>query len=160
MPEGYGALTLCLVVPDATRAVDFYKRAFGVRERRRITLLTGEIVCAELEIEGAAFCVCDDLSARFVSGALQPVHAIRQTQAALLVYSDRIEDLWKRAVLAGARVVAPIEPQPWGEVRGLLLDPFGNQWCLARRLEHLTRTECERRLAEALRKDVSSPGTP
>jgi PhnB protein len=157
VPEGYGSLMSCLAVTDATRAVDFYKRAFGVRERRRITLLTGEIVWAELEWEGSPFCVCDDLSARFAAAAVCPMQAIRQTHSALLVYSDRIEELWSRALLAGAQVLAPMEPQPWGEVRGLLLDPFGNQWCLARRLERLTRPECERRLSEALRTNVRSP---
>ena len=48
-----------LSVRRGTRAVDFYKRAFGASEIRRHTAPGGEIV-AEMAIDGARFFVADE----------------------------------------------------------------------------------------------------
>src|SRR6266545_1369662 len=48
-----------LSVRNGTRAVDFYKSAFGANELSRITNPDGEVV-AEMSIDGARFFVADE----------------------------------------------------------------------------------------------------
>ena len=54
-----------------------------------------------------------------LSPELDPV----ATQIAL--WSDEIESDWKRAVAAGAVIVKPLEPKPWGQTAGYLRDQDG-----------------------------------
>ncbi|MGA8598752.1 MAG: VOC family protein, partial [Bryobacteraceae bacterium] len=49
IPAGYHAITPYLVVNDATRAIDFYKQAFGAKELTRMGAPGGKIGHAELK---------------------------------------------------------------------------------------------------------------
>jgi PhnB protein len=50
-PEGYHSITPYPVVNDASKAIDFYKRAFGAKETRRHHSPDGKsIMNAELKI--------------------------------------------------------------------------------------------------------------
>ena len=50
IPKGYHALTPSIVVDNAADAIEFYKRAFGAKERMRMPAPGGTIGHAELEI--------------------------------------------------------------------------------------------------------------
>lgn len=50
IPEGYHTATPYLVVHDAAKAIDFYKRAFDAKERVRMAGPQGKISHAELQI--------------------------------------------------------------------------------------------------------------
>src|SRR6266540_2955476 len=50
IPEGYHTLTPYLAVDDAAKAIDYYKKAFGAKERVRMEAPGGTIGHAELEI--------------------------------------------------------------------------------------------------------------
>ena len=58
------------------------------------------------------------------------------------------EQLFKRAVDAGARVVMPVTDMFWGDRFGKLADPFGHHWGIATRKEDLTPQEVQKRQAE------------
>src|SRR5260370_33731721 len=49
-----------LSVADATRAVEYYKAAFGALELERLEDDAGSVVVAQLSIGGADFCVQQD----------------------------------------------------------------------------------------------------
>jgi PhnB protein len=44
-------------------------------------------------------------------------------------------------VAAGAEVIYPLEDQFYGERAGSLRDPFGHQWMLSQRVEHVSTDE-------------------
>ena len=50
IPSGYGGVTPYLIIRDAARAIDFYKKAFGATEAMRLTYPDGKVAHAELKI--------------------------------------------------------------------------------------------------------------
>src|SRR5207244_10538562 len=57
-------------------------------------------------------------------------------------------DAWvARAVAAGARIVAPVTDQFYGDRSGSVADPFGYRWDIATRKEELTVEEMQQRMA-------------
>ncbi len=50
IPEGYHSLTPYLAVEDASRAIEFYKEAFGAEEVVRMPGPDGSVAHAELQI--------------------------------------------------------------------------------------------------------------
>jgi PhnB protein len=50
IPEGYHTATPYLAVDDAAEAIEYYKKAFGAKERVRMDAPDGKIGHAELEI--------------------------------------------------------------------------------------------------------------
>jgi PhnB protein len=50
VPRGYHTVTLALVVDDGAKALDFYARALGARERNRMPGPGGKIWHAEIEV--------------------------------------------------------------------------------------------------------------
>ena len=56
VPEGYHTLTPYLAVDDAAAAIDYYKKAFGAKERMRMEAPDGKIGHAELEIGDSLSC--------------------------------------------------------------------------------------------------------
>ena len=50
IPEGYHTVTPYLVVKDSARALEFYTKAFGAKEKVRMTGPDGRIMHAEMQI--------------------------------------------------------------------------------------------------------------
>jgi uncharacterized glyoxalase superfamily protein PhnB len=50
IPEGYRTVTPYLALDDAAEAIEYYKKAFGAKERGRMDAPGGKIGHAELEI--------------------------------------------------------------------------------------------------------------
>ncbi len=69
MPEGYHTVTPYLCVDDAARAVGYYKRAFGAKERGRMEAPGGKIGHAALEIGDSMIMLSDpSASKRYCTG--------------------------------------------------------------------------------------------
>ena len=62
IPEGYHTLNPHLAVDDAAQAIEFYKRAFGAKERERVATPDGKIAHAELEIGDSVLMLADPMS--------------------------------------------------------------------------------------------------
>ena len=59
IPKGYHALTPSIAVDNAADAIEFYKRAFGAKERMRMPAPGGTIGHAELEIGDSVLMLSD-----------------------------------------------------------------------------------------------------
>src|SRR5512147_1523396 len=59
VPAGYHTITPHVIVDDAAGAIEFYKRAFGAKERGRMQGPDGKIVHAEIQI-GDSFVMLND----------------------------------------------------------------------------------------------------
>jgi PhnB protein len=79
IPEGYEGPIPFLAVEDAARAIEFYKRAFGARERMRMNTHGGEFAHAELEIGGRVVMLAD----RLPIYPWRPPHELRGTSVGL-----------------------------------------------------------------------------
>ena len=133
MPEQDGAgarLMPVLAVRGGAGAVDFYARAFGARERMRVTAPDGAVV-AELEIAGHGLMVADESPEH---GNPAPESLGGSTVRLALVVADP-DALAARAVAAGARLVYAVADQDYGWRLGRVVDPYGHHWEIGRPLE-------------------------
>lgn len=60
VPEGYHTATPYLIMDDASRAIDFYKRAFGATELLRYDAPGGKIGHAEVKIGDSIIMLADE----------------------------------------------------------------------------------------------------
>jgi PhnB protein len=140
IPEGYHTITPSIVVQEAARAIDFYKKAFGAEEIMRMPEPGGRIMHAELRIGNSRFMLCDEMPEM---GARSP-KTLGGTPGGLYLYVENVDAAWKRAVDAGAKPVYPLADMFWGDRMGRLEDPFGHAWSLAQHIKDLTPAEIEK----------------
>lgn len=148
IPKGYHTLTPGLVVQDAAKAIDFYKRAFGATERSRLNGPDGRVMHAEVEIGDSLLMIGEEMADR---GARGP-KSLGGTAVSLNLYLEDCDATFKQAVDAGAKSLQPVQLMFWGDRYGKVEDPFGHVWGLCTRVEDLSPEEIERRGKEWMSK--------
>jgi len=141
VPEGFRTMTPNLVCPNAARAIEFYKTAFGATELRRELGPNGEIMHAELQIGDSKFFVNDTLSKTPIPSPSQGV----TNPMYIHLYVPDADKIFNRAVTAGSRVDMPLQDMFWGDRYGKLTDPYGQQWGIATHIEDVAPEEMKRR---------------
>lgn len=143
IPHGLTSLTPFIVVPQARKAIAFYREVFGAR------------VVDVSEIGGAvAHAVLD-----FGHGQLQlgepasDYHLVARPDGqddcySLGFYCSDADDVVARAEAAGAVVREPLTTFVSGDRFASIRDPFGVRWSVMTRVEDLSEEESARRVAE------------
>jgi PhnB protein len=144
IPTGRHTITPHIVVRDAMSAAAWYARALGAQERNRVPLPNGKVMSIELWFGDSPVMVADEFPA---AGIVSPL-AIGGTAVVLHLYTEDVDDLWQRAVDAGAQVLHPLQDQFWGDRQGQIIDPFGHKWGLARHVRDVPPEEIARAAAE------------
>jgi PhnB protein len=145
IPEGHPAVSPYLIVDDATRALEFYKKAFGAKELMRHAGPDGRIGHAEIRIGDSVIMLADEhpeINARSPK-------TIGGTPVSLHVYVKDVDATARQAAGAGAKVVRPVQTQFYGDRNGTLEDPFGHQWHISTHIEDVSPAELRRRAAQA-----------
>jgi PhnB protein len=143
IPEAYRGATPYLSVRDATRAIKFYKRAFGAREVIQVRQPDGKIGHAELRIGDAPIMLADEVP----EVNFRSPQSIGDTSVTILVYVTDVDALVNQATAAGAKLMRPVENQPYGGRVGVLEDPFGHSWSFATHIEDISQGEILKRAA-------------
>jgi PhnB protein len=138
-------LTAHIVVTDADAAAAWYAGAFGASERGRVPLPSGGAMTVELAIGDSSLHVASEFAD---AGVLSPL-TIGGTATVLQIQTDDADELWARALGAGAEVRHGLADQFWGERHGQLLDPFGHRWNIAQRVRDVTPEELAAGAAQA-----------
>ena len=154
VPAGYHTVTPYLTVDDGARAIDFYVRAFGAREKERMPGPGGKIMHAELRVGDSVVMLSDEFPG--MSTARSP-KALGGTTGGLFLYLPDVDAAFKRAVEAGGKVLMPLTDMFWGDRFGKLEDPFGNQWTMATHVEDVPHDEMRRRADDAMAKMGQRP---
>jgi PhnB protein len=138
IPEGYGSLTPMFVFKDARQAIEFYKKAFRAEERLVMPGPDGKgVMHAELKIGGSII----------MMGEENPQYPCKSAETlggsaiSFYLYLNNVDEAFKVAVEAGAKVVMPVEEMFWGDRAGTVIDPFGYSWTLATHTRDLTPQE-------------------
>jgi len=139
-PKGYHTITPNIVIRDAARAIDFYKKAFGAEETMRMPGPGGKVMHAELKIGDSIVMLADEMPEM---GSKSP-KAYGGSPVNFYVYLGNVDAAWKRAVDAGAKVVMPLADMFWGDRTGRLEDPFGHSWSLAEHIKDVTPEEIKK----------------
>jgi uncharacterized glyoxalase superfamily protein PhnB len=144
VPEGLHTLTPHLILDDAARAIDWYKKALGAVEVSRSPGPDGKIMHAQLRIGDSAIYLNDEM------GGGKSAKARGGSPISMWLYVDDCDALFNRAVAAGATVpdgpMGQIADQFWGDRAGSIVDPHGYHWTIATRKEDLTPEEIRERM--------------
>jgi PhnB protein len=143
VPEGLHTVTPAITLDDATKAIDWYKRAFGAEEKSRAVGPDGKILHAEISIGNSHIMLHDALM-----GA-KSAKALGASPIALWIYVEDADTLYQRATTAGAKAangpMGQLQDQFWGDRCGSVIDPEGYTWTIATRKEDLTPEEMKQR---------------
>lgn len=82
-----------------------------------------------------------------VVSVMRPLEGGESTRSAFYVYVADVDLVHRRAVAAGARSVQEPSEVVHGDRMATVIDPFGNQWTIASRIEQISVHELHRRLA-------------
>jgi PhnB protein len=151
IPDGYHTATPYLIIRDATRALDFYKKAFGAKELMRFPGPGGKIGHAEIQIGDSRIMLADEnpeMSAR-------SPQTIGGTAVSIMLYVEDVDSRYKQAIAAGAKELRPVKDQFYGDRSGCLTDPFGHQWTISTHKEDLSTEEVQRRMQEFMKKQMA-----
>src|SRR5688500_6514561 len=100
VPQGYPSVTPYLIISGAAAAIDFYKHVFGATELMRFGGPGGTIGHAEIRIGNAIVMLADEHPEM---GFRSPT-SVGGSAVGLMVYVPDVDQVFKRAVDAGAKV--------------------------------------------------------
>lgn len=115
IPDGYNQLMPYLIVSDANRFLEFMQTVFGAKEKFREMRDDETIKHGEVFIGGSVIMFAQS-TAQF-----QP------QSAGMFLYVDDADEVYLKALNAGATEIMQPADQPYGRSGGVQ-DPFGNIW--------------------------------
>jgi uncharacterized glyoxalase superfamily protein PhnB len=137
IPEGFHTLTPHIVVKDAAKAIEFYKKAFGAEEVMRMPGPGGKIMHADLKIGDSHLMLVDE----FPEMDCHSPQSLKGSPVHLHVYVPDVDAAFKKAVAAGATASMPVTDMFWGDRYGKVTDPFGHKWSIATHQKDMTPAE-------------------
>jgi PhnB protein len=148
IPKGYHTITPYMTVRDAARAIEFYKQAFGAKEKGVMKGPGGKVMHAELVIGDSIIMLADEFPE---FGSLSP-QSIGGSGTGLHIYIEDVDSAFDRAVKAGATVEMPVADMFWGDRYGKLRDPFGHKWSIGTHKADLSMEEMKKGMDETMAK--------
>lgn len=118
--EGFRTVTPYITVPEGARLIEFLKRTFGAEELLRSHSPLG--FHAEIRIGDSMLMIGSGESVRG-----------HERIGAFHVYVPDCDDVYRRAIEAGATSVGEPADRPYGERSGFVKDFAGNHWYIATR---------------------------
>ena len=143
VPTGYAGVTPYLIIRDAARALEFYKKAFGAAELMRFPAPGGKIGHAEIKIGDGVVMLADESPEM---GHKSP-QTLGGTAITLMFYVPDVDAQFANAVAAGGTVKQALKDQFYGDRSGTITDPFGHIWTIATHKEDVSPEEMQRRMA-------------
>jgi PhnB protein len=143
IPEGYHSVTPYLVVPGASKLIDFLKQAFEAEETERVASPDGTIMHAEVRICDSIIMMGDAM------GEFNPMPGM------IYLYVNDTDATYQRALRAGATSMREPKNQFYGNREAGVKDELGNIWWIATHIEDVSPEELKRR-AETFMKQGSA----
>lgn len=143
IPRGFTSLTPFIAVPDAARAIEFYRDVLGARVVD-VTEMGGVVVHADLDLGHGHL----QLGEPNPDYGLVPPPAGDSDCYSLGLYCADVDATLARAEAAGATVRETLTTFVSGDRFASVRDPFGVRWSLMSRVEDLSEEESAARVAE------------
>ncbi len=99
VPDGFHTATPSLVVRDAAKAIDFYKKVFGAEERMQMPGPGGKIIHAEIKIGDSIIFLSDEIPGM---GGKSP-QSVGAYTGGIYLYVPNVDEVFDRAVAAGGK---------------------------------------------------------
>ncbi len=145
-PEGMHTVTPSFAVEGCADAIEAYKKVFGAIEKSRAPDPSGKKVWHADLVIGDSHVFVNDY---FPEMAAQMGDAVRKGGAGLWLYVENPDEIFERAKAAGWKVLMPMADMFWGDRSGTVMDRWGNQWTLAKRIREMTPDEMRKAGEEA-----------
>ncbi|HKY57120.1 MAG TPA: VOC family protein [Aeromicrobium sp.] len=147
IPDGYPRVTPYLIVDGAAAAIDFYGSVLGAAQRGdRMTTPDGKVGHAELTLGDSLIMLADESPDW---GAIGP-RTVGGTPVTVHVYVENVDDVFAKAIGAGATEVQPVTDQFYGDRSGQFEDPWGHRWNVATHVEDVPPEEMAERAKAAM----------
>ena len=143
IPDGYHTVTPYLIVQGAAEAIEFYAKAFGATELLRLPKPDGGIAHAEIKIGDSPIMLADEVPEMGFRGP----KSFGGSPASVCLYVENVDEVFERAVAAGAKVLMPLSDRFYGDRAALIEDPFGHSWTVCTHVEDVDEEEIQRRFA-------------
>jgi PhnB protein len=143
IPDGYPSVIPYLIVNGASDAIDFYKNVLGATERVRMDGPDGKVGHAELDIGDGLIMLADEYPDM---GHASP-KTIGGSPVTISVYLAGVDDVFARALKAGAKQLEPVEDKFYGDRSGQFEDPFGHRWNVSTHVEDVSAEEMQKHAA-------------
>lgn len=141
IPKGFHTVTPHLICRNATKAIEFYQKAFGAESLKVHSMPDGKLMHAELKIGDSIVMLGEE----FADFQVLSPQSLGNTTVVLHIFTDDVDSLFQRAISAGCKELMPVMDQFWGDRYGQLLDPFGHKWSIATHKEDVPEGELEKR---------------
>ena len=141
-PEGYHSLTPHLIVKGCAEAIEFYKKAFGAVENSRLDMPgSGLVMHAELQIGDSCLMLMDAMDCPGGGESAKSPLQLGGSSVAIHLYVENVDEVFHKALAAGATQTMPVQDMFWGDRFGQLKDPFGHSWSVATKLRDMSPEE-------------------
>jgi PhnB protein len=130
-----------LCVSNAAKAIEFYEKAFGAKEKFRLTEPSGRIGHAEMDFAGMTLMLSDE----FPEYGIRSASTIGATAVTIHLHVDNADAMVAKAVECGANLERAVQDEFYGERGGVVRDPFGHRWLIGHHIEDVSPEEMQRR---------------
>jgi PhnB protein len=146
IPDGVSPVMPMLVCSDVSAEIDFCKTTFGATELVRRPGPDGSAAHAALTISGAMIMI----EAEWPTLSSRSPQTDGSSPVVIYVYVENVDEVIKRAVASGAKVLLPAQDQFWGDRTARIMDPSGHVWTVSSRIEETTSTERQDRWSKMI----------
>ncbi len=148
IPKGYNSVIPYLIVKNAAKALEFYKKVFGAKEVMRMEQPDGKISHAELNVGDSKIMLADECPEM---GALGPQEG-GNAAISIHLFIKNVDDVVEKAVSLGAIIKRPVQDMFYGDRSGAVEDPFGHRWFVSTHIEDVSKAMMKKRAAQAFSK--------
>lgn len=140
MKYDYPGFSVAIAVKDGAKAIEFYTKAFGAKERfRLIDPQTKGVGHAEMDLKDGLLMLADEYK-----GMNATPETLGGTTAKLSLMTDDVDRDFEKAVAAGATVIRKPADQFYGHRAACVRDPFGHEWIFSQILKEVSPEEMQR----------------
>jgi PhnB protein len=137
LAKGYPMLSSVTVLDDCARAIDWYKKVLGAKERLRMEMPGGTVAHCELGFGDAVLMLGSPMPPQFPP-----------KKASLAIYVKNCDATYNEALSAGARSMQEPADQFYGDRNARFEDPFGNEWSVMTHVKDVSEREMKKAMAQ------------
>ena len=149
IPDGYTTVTASITFKDGEKAIEFYKRALGAKERGIARGPDGKIMHAEIQIGTSIIMLNDE-----VMGS-RSAETRGGSPVSFYLYVENVDAAMQKAIAEGGKSTMPVMDMFWGDRMGHFSDPFGYEWTLATHVKDVTPEEMKKGQDEFMKQMAS-----
>ncbi len=137
LAKGYPVLSAVAVLDDCPRAIEWYMKGLGAKQRLRLDMPGGTVAHCELGFGDAVLMMGSPMLPKFP-----------QRKTCLAIYVKNCDATYNAALSAGARGLQEPTDQFYGDRNARFEDPFGNEWSVMTHVKDVSEKEMKKAMAQ------------